>query len=199
MKEAAEVPVPKDDGDAAPPPPPLPMQPRIGPDGFPILPLGGRAGQFMVMMNGRARFIGRQQTMQDLAGRLTNQLSRPATDATALKAKYDFTLTFSPEGMNGPMGPLAYPKPNPSSTFSEPCKRSSGSNWSRKKGPLELILIDHVEKTPTGNQLRQQSEGNRGVRGAWAPACRIHNRANAHRPSRAASKVARLSRALPLS
>jgi hypothetical protein len=67
MKEAAEVPVPKDDGDAAPPPPPLPMQPRIGPDGFPILPLGGRAGQFMVMMNGRARFIGRQQTMQDLA------------------------------------------------------------------------------------------------------------------------------------
>ena len=50
------------------------------------------------MMPGRARFIAKQQTTQDLANRLTAQLSRPVTDATALKAKYDFTLTFAPAG-----------------------------------------------------------------------------------------------------
>jgi len=56
--------------------------------GFPILPLpgGGRAGLFFITMPGRTRLIGQQQTMQDLANRLTTQLNRPVTDATALKA-----------------------------------------------------------------------------------------------------------------
>jgi uncharacterized protein (TIGR03435 family) len=169
MKEAADVLPPKDDGDAAPPPPPLPMQPKIGPDGFPILPqLAGRGGLFMIMMNGRARFIAQQQTMQDLAGRLTNQLSRTVTDATALKAKYDFTLTFSPEGMNGPMGPLPPPPPVPGGgeesrkaaalPEAEPLldifgaiQAQLGLRLEPKKGPVELIVIDHVEKTPTEN------------------------------------------------
>ena len=107
MTESAEVTAPKDDGDAPPPP----MQPKMGPDGFPILPLAGRAGLFMIMMPGRARLIAHEQTMQDLANRLTDLLSRPVTDATALKAKYDFTLTFSPEGIAGPMGPMPPPPP----------------------------------------------------------------------------------------
>jgi uncharacterized protein (TIGR03435 family) len=169
MKEAAEVPAPKDDGDAgAPPPPPLPMQPKMGPDGFPILPqLAGRGGLFMIMMNGRARMIGQQQTMQDLASRLTNQLSRTVTDATALKAKYDFTLTFSPEGMNGPMGPLPPPPPPPGGGGEphaagvpdmEPLldifgavQAQLGLKLEPKKGLVELIVIDHAEKTPTEN------------------------------------------------
>src|SRR5207245_1880393 len=80
--------------------------PKIGPDGFPTLPSSeaGRAGLFLMMMPGRARLISHQQTMSDLASRLTTVLSRPVADATALTAKYDFTLTFSPEGMSAPMG-----------------------------------------------------------------------------------------------
>ena len=122
----------------------------------------------MIMMNGRARFIAQQQTMQDLAGRLTNQLSRTVTDATALKAKYDFTLTFSPEGMNGPMGPLPPPPPVPGGgeesrkaaalPEAEPLldifgaiQAQLGLRLEPKKGPVELIVIDHVEKTPTEN------------------------------------------------
>ena len=88
MKETAEVPAAKDDGELPFPPPPLPSKPKVGPDGFPILPLpgGGRAGLFFITMPGRTRLIGQQQTMQDLANRLTTQLNRPVTDATALKA-----------------------------------------------------------------------------------------------------------------
>src|SRR5436189_2266368 len=107
MKESEPASPAKDDAGAAPPPP-LPAQPKIGPDGFPVLPLpaGGRGGLFLMMMPGRARLVGRQQTMLDLANRLTTQLSRPVGDATGLTAKYDFTLTFSAEGMNAPMGPM---------------------------------------------------------------------------------------------
>jgi uncharacterized protein (TIGR03435 family) len=169
MKESAEVPAPKDDADPAPPPP-LPSQPKIGPDGFPILPppAGGRGGIFMMMMPGRSRLMGQQQTMQELATRLTNLLSRPVIDATALKAKYDFTLTFSLEGLNiqGPMGPLPAPPSggggaNASGTFvpegeAPPdlfaaVQAQLGLKMEAKKGPVEMIVIDHIEKTPTEN------------------------------------------------
>jgi len=116
MTESVETPAPKGDSEPAPPPP-LPSQPKIGPDGFPILAqqLAGRGGLFTIMMPGRTRLIAQQQTVQDLATRLTDMLSRPVTDTTALKAKYDFTLTFSLEGLDiaGPMGPLPAMAPPP--------------------------------------------------------------------------------------
>jgi len=166
MQESADVPAPKDDGDTPPPPPPLPSQPKIGPDGFPILPqLAGRGGIFNIMMNGRARLIGQQQTMQDLATRLTGLLSRPVTDATGLKAKYDFTLTYAPEGMNGPMGPMPPPPPggaggSPSASMPEAeplpdifgaVQAQLGLKLEPKKGPVEMIVVDHIDKTPTAN------------------------------------------------
>jgi uncharacterized protein (TIGR03435 family) len=177
MKESAEVPPPKDGEDAAPPPPP-PSQPKMGPDGFPIIPgLAGRGGIFNIMMNGRARMIANRQTTQDLANRLTNQLSRPVKDETGLKAKYDFTLTYAPEGMTGPMGPpgpgggVMVPAPPPSAppagsggapagnqSDAEPLpdiyaaiQAQLGLKLEPKKGPVEQIVIDHAEKTPTEN------------------------------------------------
>jgi uncharacterized protein (TIGR03435 family) len=129
----------------------------------------------MMMMPGRARLVGQQQTMLDLANRLTNQLSRPVSDATGLTAKYDFTLTFSPEGMNAPMGQMgaggamvsvAPPPPSGAAAGAAPAsppeadtppdifravKDQLGLTLEPKKGPVELIVIDHIEKTPTEN------------------------------------------------
>jgi uncharacterized protein (TIGR03435 family) len=112
LKESGDAPPPPD-GAADTPLPPPPSQPKIGPDGFPILPVpaGGRAGFFMMIMPGRGRLAGEHQPIQSLVDRLTSQLGRPVTDATGLKGKYDITLTFSTEGLNGmgPMGPGAGP------------------------------------------------------------------------------------------
>ena len=181
MKESGDAP-PVKEGDAdAPLPPPLPSQPKIGPDGFPVLPAppAGRGGMFMMMMPGRARLSGEHQTIQDLATRLTSQLGRPVTDATGLKGKYDITLTFSTEGMNGPMGPMG---PGPTMLAVAPpgggppggagaggaagvfvpegeappdifaaVQQQLGLKLESKKGPVEMIVVDHVEKTPTEN------------------------------------------------
>jgi uncharacterized protein (TIGR03435 family) len=192
LKESAEEPAPKDfDPDA--PPPPLPSQPKIGPDGFPVLPPmpAGRGGLMMMMMPGRARLTGQHQTMQDLINRLTNQLSRPVTDATGLTGKYDITLTYSTEGMGGPMGLLGplppapgggpgggamVPVPPPGGGGGAPggataagtagvfvpegeapqdifaaLQTQLGLKLESKKGPVELIVVDHVEKTPIEN------------------------------------------------
>jgi uncharacterized protein (TIGR03435 family) len=179
MKESGDAP-PVKESDADAPPPPLPMQPKIGPDGFPVLPPppGGRGGMFMMMMPGRARLSGEHQTIQDLATRLTSQLGRPVTDVTGLKGKYDITLTFSTEGLNGPMGPMG---PGPTMVAVAPpgggppggggggaagvfvpegeappdifaaLQQQLGLKLESRKGPVELIMVDHVEKTPTEN------------------------------------------------
>jgi uncharacterized protein (TIGR03435 family) len=177
MKESVVPPPapPSEDKDATPPPPPALLAGRgplkMGPDGFPVLPLpnnGGRGGMFTMMMPNRARLTAQQQTMQDLASNLTNLLNRPVTDATELKAKFDFTLTYSPEGLNGPMG-LRPPMPPPppggegarkledSADFETPqdlftaIQSQLGLKLEPKKGPVELIVVDHMEKTPTEN------------------------------------------------
>jgi uncharacterized protein (TIGR03435 family) len=134
-------------------------------DGFPILAVPAGAPIVIFMMPGRSRLFGQQKTIQELADRLTGLMSRPVTDATALKTKYDFTLTFSSEGMNGPMGPIP-PPPGGGGRGTDTVyvpdgdalpdifgavQAQLGLRLEPKKGPVELIVIDHVEKTPTEN------------------------------------------------
>ncbi len=170
MKESGEVPPPKDGGDPSSPPP-VPAGPlKAGPDGFPVLPgIAGRVGFFNFMMNGNARMIAHQQTMENLASRLTTELSRPVKDATGLKAKYDFTLTYEPE-QRGPAGLLAGAPPPPppagagaagpppAAPTAEPLpdiyaalQQQLGLKLEPGKGPVELIVVDHCERTPTEN------------------------------------------------
>jgi uncharacterized protein (TIGR03435 family) len=174
MKESVETPA-SEDRDRTPPQPPLPLGgPKIGPDGFPILsvPPGGRGGMSMAMMPGRARIMAVKQTMQDLAQRLSGQLNRPVTDATGLTAKYDFTLTYATEGTTGlgafmtaggappppPAGggPAGVSAPGLAETDPLPnlfgaVQAQLGLKLDAKKGPVETIVVDHVEKTPIEN------------------------------------------------
>jgi len=164
------APVDGDDVPKAPPPPlPGPGQMKFDAEGFPILPLpvgGGRGGIFQMMMPGRSRLIAQRQTMQDLAERLSSALTKPVTDATGLKAKYDFTLTFSPEGLNSGMFGGAPPPPppggggrslenmpdvEPPQDLFSAIQAQLGLKLDPKKGPVELIVVDKAEKTPTEN------------------------------------------------
>jgi uncharacterized protein (TIGR03435 family) len=175
MKEAAEAPpeeTKKDESkkeDAAPPPPPPPPGGRgplkIGPDGFPILPGmgGGRGGLFMMMTPIGTRLMAQKQSMQDLVERLSNLLSKPVTDETALKGKFDFTLTFSMDGLNNGMTLMApppgeggrgrgeMPDVEPPQNLFAAIQSQIGLKLDPKKGPVELIVVDHAEKTPTEN------------------------------------------------
>jgi len=161
----------KSDADT-PPPPSGP--PKIGPDGFPDLPpIGGRAGIFHIMMPGRAKMVAQEQTMQDLAGNLSNQLAKPVVDGTGLTGKYDFTLIYLPDQMNGPLGPMPPPPPGggpavapggeggrgtgpsdssePMPTLFAALQSQLGLKLEAKKGQVEIIVVDHLEKTPTEN------------------------------------------------
>ena len=143
-------------------------------------PMGGRGGMFMMMMPGRARVMAQKQTMQDLANRLTGQLNRPVIDNTGLTAKYDFTLTFAPDSTNGPLGPggpggglmvavdrpggrggpgggpggnesVFIPDGDPPQPLFGAVQSQLGLKLEPKKGDVDIVVVDRMEKTPTEN------------------------------------------------
>lgn len=149
LKQSADVP-PKEG------PIPRPSEPpKVGTDGFPeMMEVAGRAGIFNIGMGTRCRMIFQYQTMQDLADELpisgATRVSRPVKDETGLKGKYDFTLTFAPEGMPG--APAAtQPEAGSLPDIYAALQAQLGLKLEPKNGPVELIVIDRAEKTPTGN------------------------------------------------
>jgi len=173
LKETALKATPAD-GDGPPRPPLGP--PKIGPDGFPVMPaeMSQRPGMPMMMMPGRARLMATSQSMQDLANRLTAQLNRPVIDNTGLTAKYDFVLTYAPdpnEGLGGRGGAglgLAVRAPAPAGTAGGPdntfipdgeapqplfgaLQLQLGLKLDPKKGDVEIVVIDKMEKAPVEN------------------------------------------------
>jgi uncharacterized protein (TIGR03435 family) len=146
---------------------------RGGPDGMPMFQ--GRGP--MMMMNGRGHLVAKQMSTTGLADMLTRQLDRPVLDETGLKATYDFTLDWTPDGSEaGPrlLGPpggghgggdggaaaggggdgRAPTTENPDGSgppLAMALQQQLGLRMEAKKLPLELLVIDRCEKVPTEN------------------------------------------------
>ncbi|MGO9261827.1 MAG: TIGR03435 family protein [Bryobacteraceae bacterium] len=165
-------------GGPAPPPPPPPgdgpagegrrMNITMGKDGMPQLPPGmRRQGVIMVMMNGRMRMIGTKTPISRLVETLARQYDRPVTDMTGLTKNYDFTLDFAPEnggimkgmpmpppgagGEGGAMHAPETPGGEEVATLAVALQEQLGLKLEPKKGPVDLLVIDRLEKTPTEN------------------------------------------------
>jgi uncharacterized protein (TIGR03435 family) len=164
---------------APPPPPPPPGSDGAGPvmggrikmgaDGMPQFPPGAnKNGLMMMMMNGRSRLVGNGQPLSALTEMLGNQMGRPVVDATELKAKYDFNLDFAPDGMNGPMmgmmppppphdggpgvgGPMASAPDAGGPSIFTALQEQLGLKLEQRKGPVDMLVIDRLEKVPTEN------------------------------------------------
>jgi uncharacterized protein (TIGR03435 family) len=154
-----------------PPPPGRPSirDLKIGPDGCPEMPgeAAGRAVNFMMMTPNGECMISKGETMEGLAAKLSNGLDRPVIDQTGLKGKYDFKLRYDPSSMSGgrggpkdaldpapaggdPANPISPGGDLPPSVFNA-LQEQLGLKLEAKKGPVDLLVIDHVLKTPTKN------------------------------------------------
>uniref|UniRef100_Q01YT5 Uncharacterized protein n=1 Tax=Solibacter usitatus (strain Ellin6076) TaxID=234267 RepID=Q01YT5_SOLUE len=140
---------------------------RMGKDGMPQMPPGGpgRGGMMMMMGNGgKARMQANKQKVTQIAEMLGNQLGRPVVDQTGLTADYDFSLEFSADDtMRGP-GMMAPPAPSPDGggagvsasegggpSLMAALQEQLGLKLEPKKGPIDLLVIDNLEKVPTEN------------------------------------------------
>jgi uncharacterized protein (TIGR03435 family) len=143
---------------------------KIGPDGCPetAAMAAGRAGNFMMMTPNGVCLISNGQTMEGLARQLSNRFDRPVIDETGLQGTYDLRLRFDPSSMPGGRGDTVRMKDGPGPAGGDPAERIGadveappsifdaiqkqlGLKLEAKKGPVDLVVIDHVEKKPTEN------------------------------------------------
>jgi uncharacterized protein (TIGR03435 family) len=106
----------------------------------------GKGGVNLRVMNGR---------MVDFTGFLQQLvLDRPVVDQTGLAAKFDFTVTFSPDDsqFNGHPPPFAKTAEGvePAPSLFEALHEQLGLKLEAKKTQVDVIAIDHVEK-PSAN------------------------------------------------
>lgn len=132
---------------------PIPQQvpgapPSMGKDGFPVV----QPGHFVATtVNGRVRIAASKLPISRLAEMLANQLGRPVLDKTGLAGPYDYTLEFSPEGLAA--GPAATTPAGDQDALSllTAVQEQLGLRLTQRRGPVDVLVIDHVEKTPTEN------------------------------------------------
>jgi uncharacterized protein (TIGR03435 family) len=135
-------------------------------DGLPSPPALAGRGTSMMMMPGRARMSSSKETMSQFAEWLASQLDRPVVDQTGLTKNYGVTLEYAPEsvGGRGPMGMALPPMPAGGEGGAPPeadsqaapslftaLQEQLGLKLEQKKGPVDLLVVDHLEKTPTEN------------------------------------------------
>jgi uncharacterized protein (TIGR03435 family) len=83
---------------------------------------------------------------------LSMWVDRPVIDLTGLTGTYDFTLYWTPEypmvELNARPGAEAA---EPAPTLLQALQDQLGLKLEARKSSIEVIVIDHVEKIPTGN------------------------------------------------
>ncbi|HWC95347.1 MAG TPA: TIGR03435 family protein [Candidatus Sulfopaludibacter sp.] len=83
-------------------------------------------------------------SMAELADLLNGSCPDPVVDLTGLKGRYDFALDIS--GYMGGMRPGDLP-----TVLDEALRKQLGLGLERRKVPLDVIVIDHAERTPLEN------------------------------------------------
>jgi len=125
--------------------PPAPgLSPTVA-DGFPE-PCGALAG-VRASVPGRARAGARNMAVAMIATSIPplSGVDRPILDKTGLAGRYDFVIEWTPE-IKGPLPPGSTFQPDPTGpTFLEALKEQLGLKLESQTGPVDVILVDHVE------------------------------------------------------
>jgi uncharacterized protein (TIGR03435 family) len=83
--------------------------------------------------------------MQGFAEFLSDEAGRPVVDRTGLSGSYEMTLDWAPDDAATPNDSTAGP-----SLFTA-LQEQLGLKLDATKGPLEMLVIDRAERTPTEN------------------------------------------------
>jgi uncharacterized protein (TIGR03435 family) len=100
-----------------------------------------------------ARLAAKAFTMPEFAARLSGWTSHPIVDKTGLAGRFEFVLEFTPDMSRFP-APAAAPGGGasaPSSDAAYAVEKQLGLKLTEAKAMLDMIVVDHAEKTPTDN------------------------------------------------
>jgi uncharacterized protein (TIGR03435 family) len=101
-----------------------------------------------------ARMFGKGLTLPEIAAKLGQQLRHPVVDKTGLTGRYDFTLEYTLDPALLPPGAAGAPDNSasePGSNLNYALEKQLGLKLTASREKLDVIVIDHVERTPTEN------------------------------------------------
>jgi uncharacterized protein (TIGR03435 family) len=126
-----------------PKPDPGPLKKEM--DGFPILP----PGLSMALGPGHGRIRSDNQPLAWFARLLSQQLQGPVVDNTGLPARYDFMVSWAFKDPGVPATSDGVDEFQPA--LIQAVQSQLGLKLAKKKMPVEVLVVDHLEKTPTEN------------------------------------------------
>jgi uncharacterized protein (TIGR03435 family) len=139
----------------------LPFKMSSGKDGLPELPPGARSIIPGIPVDGGMRTQGRMVAVADLLMVLSSELGRPVVEKSGVTGLWDFTLFYLPEGARAAMGAVGTAEPPPGQAVDSLSNRPPslfaaleeqlGLKLESKKGPVEVLVVDRVNRTPTEN------------------------------------------------
>jgi len=103
------------------------------------------AGPNPFTMSDRGTLVGTRVTADMLATVLSNQLGRSVRNMTGFSGTFDFTLRWAPDG-----AALTPDTQDRASLFSA-IREQLGFRLDARKTPTDVVVIDHVERTPSDN------------------------------------------------
>ncbi len=131
-------------------------------DGFLILPASAKPN--VVALPGKggvSRVTASRMTMALLCGFLSRQLQRPVVDQTGLVGEYDFHLEFAQENLislefptlpeAGDPGSGIPRASDPAPTLTKAVETQLGLRMEPKKVPVDVLVIDHIDRSPVEN------------------------------------------------
>jgi uncharacterized protein (TIGR03435 family) len=127
--------------------------------GFPIVPMKRHSSQSTTIRTGLYHWVSADTTMDRLVGMLTLQSGRPVIDATGLKGTYDIRITFTSPTAPASVEPASSPGgarpeanvPHGDISIFAAVQKDLGLKLEQSKGMVDMFVVDHAEKTPTGN------------------------------------------------
>ena len=104
--------------------------------------------------SGNLNLTGRGATVGQMCDFIARELHDPVIDQTGLAGRYNYFLDiapyFSEESRKG-TPPGGGPPPDAHAIIAVAMQKELGLKVESKKVPVEVIVVDHVEKTPSEN------------------------------------------------
>jgi uncharacterized protein (TIGR03435 family) len=103
---------------------------------------------------GKLSATGRGATLEPMLALLSRELREPVIDQTGLKGRFNYFIDIDPyfteESRKAAAG-VDGPPPDANAIIAAAFQKELGLKVEAKKVPVEVIVVDHVEKTPTEN------------------------------------------------
>jgi uncharacterized protein (TIGR03435 family) len=116
----------------------------------------------LMVFGGQGRYRGENQTTEELAQVISDQLMRPVDDHTGLQGKYDFTLTWSDDGAHAATHPAGAWEHGDHGSASAADSATGpgligaldaqlGLRLESKRVTANIFVVDRVNKEPSAN------------------------------------------------